>query len=87
MTLQLANVAFDCDDALAVASFWSSALGRPLDPDPSKEFAAIGMADGGEGANDGGPTWLFTKVPEGNVSEVRVGPPPSLRQLPSGVNQ
>jgi predicted enzyme related to lactoylglutathione lyase len=71
MTLQLANIAFDCDDALAVANFWSSALDRPLDPDSSKEFAAIGMSDGSGVGSDDGPAWLFAKVPEGKRAKNR----------------
>src|SRR6516162_4993077 len=30
--VKLANITFDCDDVLRVASFWSAALDRPLDP-------------------------------------------------------
>jgi predicted enzyme related to lactoylglutathione lyase len=58
VTLHLANVTFDCEDAHAVARFWSAALGRPLDPDPSEYFASIGVGDHGD------VSWLFAKVPE-----------------------
>lgn len=66
MTLQLANITFDCDDALAVARFWSAALDRPLDPEPSEYFASIGL---GDTANT---TWLFAKVPEPRTVKNRV---------------
>ena len=67
MTLQLANIVFDCDDVLAVAGFWSTALGRPVDPDGSEYFASIGVAD--EGA---GERWFFAKVPEPRTVKNRV---------------
>jgi hypothetical protein len=46
-------VAFDCDDVLKVAAFWSAVLGRPLDRGSSELFASIG-----------GPTLM--QDPEGN---------------------
>jgi hypothetical protein len=30
MTLSLAHVAFDCEDAARLAGFWSAVLGRPV---------------------------------------------------------
>ena len=42
MSLTLDSITFDCDDALAVATFWSAALDMPIDPDGSAEFASIG---------------------------------------------
>ena len=65
MSIQLANVTFDCDDTLAVAQFWSAATGRPIDPEPSEFFAAIGAADGA-------PGWFFIKVPEPKAAKNRV---------------
>ncbi|HMG42440.1 MAG TPA: VOC family protein [Acidimicrobiales bacterium] len=67
MTLQLANVSFDCDDALKVATFWSAVLDRPLDADASEDFASIGAGSHGTG----GQGWLFTKVPEPKVAKNR----------------
>jgi hypothetical protein len=43
MTVKIACVVFDCLDALAVGRFWSEAIGRPLDPEASSEFASIGF--------------------------------------------
>ena len=66
MTVRLANVTFDCDDVLAVAGFWSAALDRPLDPNPSEYFASIGLNDGDS------PNWFFAKVPEPKTTKNRV---------------
>ncbi len=70
MTVRLANVDFDCNDALVVARFWSAALGRPLaaEPAPSSDFASIGGIDH---TTDGEVTWLFAKVPEPKVAKNR----------------
>ena len=75
MTVKLAAVSVDCEDALAVARFWSAALGRPIDPDPSSGFAAIGMAEhrDTQGWRLGGdPTWLFARVPEAKTAKNRM---------------
>ena len=75
MTVKLAAVSVDCEDALAVARFWSAALGRPVDPDPSSDFAAIGMAEhrDTQGWRLGGdPTWLFARVPEAKTAKNRM---------------
>lgn len=58
MTITLHNVTLDCDDPQRVASFWSAALGRPIDPEPSDGFVSIGI---GDPAQTG---WFFIKVPE-----------------------
>ena len=65
MSLQLANVTFDCDDTIAQARFWSEVLGRPVDPEASEFFAAVGHTDGGT------PSWFFCKVPEGKTAKNR----------------
>jgi hypothetical protein len=31
MTARIGNITFDCDDVMKIATFWSAALGRPLD--------------------------------------------------------
>jgi predicted enzyme related to lactoylglutathione lyase len=67
MTVQLANVTFDCNDTLAVARFWSAALDRPLDPEPSEYFASIGLGD----RDASGPNWLFAQVPERKTAKNR----------------
>ena len=44
MTVTIASITVDCEDALLVATFWSAALGRPLDPGANSDFARIGFA-------------------------------------------
>lgn len=75
MKLELANIAFDCADPQRVAAFWSEALGRPIDPDPTEFFASIGAADPAI------TSFFFAKVPEDKWSELvsqawQVEPPP-----------
>ena len=69
MSVQLAAVTIDGEDALIVARFCSAALARPLDANASSDFASIGMPEhrdttGWSLAGDDTPTWLFAKVPE-----------------------
>lgn len=68
MATRLANITFDCGDALRVAKFWSGVLGRPLDPGGSEGFASIGGGD----AERGEPAWFFEKVPEDKRAKNRV---------------
>ena len=77
MSVKLAAVTIDCDDALVVGRFWSAALDRPLDPGASGEFASIGMpahrdVTGWALSGADGPTWLFAKVPEPKTSKNRM---------------
>jgi len=66
--VRVGNITFDCDDALSVASFWSAALGRPLDPDSGPHFASIGGGD----ADRVEPAWYFEKVPEPKAAKNRM---------------
>jgi hypothetical protein len=73
--MRIASVTVDCVDALVVGRFWSAALGRPLDPRASGEFASIGMAgrrDTDGWHLDGDETWLFVRVPEPKVAKNRL---------------
>src|SRR3954464_7443153 len=78
MAITIASVTFDCADALVVGRFWSAALERPLDPDASSGFAAIGFAgrrdtSGWARAAQGGETtWMFVKVPEPKSAKNRI---------------
>jgi hypothetical protein len=78
MTVKIACVAFDCADALVVGSFWSAAIGRPLDPGAVTEFASIGFRGrrdqaGWAPAEPGAdPSWLFAQVPEPKTAKNRV---------------
>jgi predicted enzyme related to lactoylglutathione lyase len=68
MPLRVGNISFDCDDVLRVAEFWSSAIGRPLDPASSPGFASIGGGDAGRQE----PAWYFEKVPEPKQAKNRM---------------
>jgi predicted enzyme related to lactoylglutathione lyase len=68
MPARIGNIAFDCDDVLKVANFWSAVLGRPLDKGSSVHFASIGGADGERRE----PAWYFAKVPEPKRAKNRV---------------
>ena len=78
MTVRIASVTFDCADALTIGRFWSAALGRPLDPQASSDFATIGFAGRRDrvgwapAARDDDPTWMFVKVPEPKVAKNRM---------------
>ena len=68
MTVRIGNIAFDCDDVLRVANFWSTVLERPLDTGSSDLFASIGGTD----SERRKPAWYFTKVPELKSAKNRV---------------
>jgi hypothetical protein len=63
MSLQLGNVTFDCQNALAIGTFWAAALDRPLDDGSGPGFASI---------DDGRLSWLFIEVPEAKAAKNRV---------------
>lgn len=60
-------ITLDCANAAELAAFWSEVLGRPVDPDATEEFAAIGLA----GGSDGRPVWMFHQVPETKTAKNR----------------
>ena len=63
MTLKIAAVTFDCAHATELATFWSAALDRPIDPgEPGAApfFASIGRAN----PTPGEPALMFIQVPE-----------------------
>ena len=68
MAARTGNIAFDCDDVLKLAAFWSAVLGRPLDKGSSAFFASIGGAD----SERREPAWYFNKVPEPKQAKNRV---------------
>lgn len=78
MTVEIASVTFDCVDALVVGRFWSDALGRPLDPKASSDFATIGFAGRRDTAGwapserADAQTWMFVRVPEPKTAKNRV---------------
>ncbi|WP_159927831.1 MULTISPECIES: VOC family protein [Nocardia] len=60
MTLSIAHVTVDCDDAGALAEFWARLLEAPVDPDASREFATVGRTAGAT------PVLMFIRVPDKN---------------------
>jgi len=78
MAITIASITFDCADALTVGTFWSAALERPLDPQASSDFAAIGFAGRRDTVGwdlpevEGATTWMFVKVPEGKTAKNRI---------------
>lgn len=70
MSLHIAAITFDCADALELATFWSEALGRPIDtgePGASQYFARLGADDA-----TGAPAMMFIAVPEPKTAKNRV---------------
>ena len=59
--LTIANVTFDCADALELARFWSAVMEKPIDDGANQYFATIGS----------GPTLMFLMVPEGKTVKNR----------------
>jgi hypothetical protein len=68
MNFRIANITFDCSDALKLAQFWSTVLDRPVDEGGSDAFASIGGAD----VQRNEPAWYFNKVDESKVVKNRV---------------
>lgn len=70
MTLKIAAISFDCEHATELATFWSAALDRPIDPGEAAAapfFASIGR----EKPTPGEPVLMFLKVPEGKTAKNR----------------
>ena len=59
MTTSVIGLSIDCADPVALAGFWSAALGRPVNPGAGAENAAIDATDPASG-----PRLTFHKVPE-----------------------
>ncbi|MFK8023686.1 MAG: VOC family protein [Ilumatobacter sp.] len=72
MSLGIAAITFDCRHAGDLATFWSDALGREIDPSPEgappQFFASIGRIDPVPGV----PAMMFIAVPEGKTIKNRV---------------
>ena len=66
--VRIGNISFDCDDVLKIATFWSAALGRPLDKGSSELHASIGGTDAARAE----PAWYFAKVPEQKQAKNRM---------------
>jgi hypothetical protein len=68
MSFRVANITFDCDDVLKVASFWSAVTGRSIDEGSSEAFASIGGVD----TQRSEPAWYFNKVEEPKAAKNRM---------------
>jgi Glyoxalase-like domain len=68
MAARVGNITLDCDDALALARFWSAAVDRPVDDASSEVFASIGGGD----VDRREPAWYFERVPEAKQAKNRM---------------
>lgn len=72
-SITISSVTFDCGDALAAATFWSTLLDLSIDEGGSTEFASM----------QGGPVALsFTAVPEAKGPKNRVHLDLAVSSLP-----
>jgi hypothetical protein len=71
MTLGIAAITIDCQNAATLAAFWSAALDHPIDPD-SKESGASFASIGRTVPTPGALAMMFIKVPEGKSAKNRV---------------
>ena len=72
--IKMAAITLDCANAVAVAEFWSSVLGKPIDdgpPAPSPFFTRI-LADDGAESGSPCPMMMFIQVPEAKSTKNRV---------------
>ncbi|MCP2319650.1 Glyoxalase-like domain-containing protein [Nocardia amikacinitolerans] len=58
MTLSIANVTFDCENAAALAGFWAELLEQRVDEGANEFFATVGRESGHK------PLLMFIKVPD-----------------------
>jgi hypothetical protein len=68
VTLAFGQITFDCDDAAALAAFWSALIDQPVDDGASGFFATVGRA---APANPW-PVLMFLKVDEKKERKNRV---------------
>jgi hypothetical protein len=73
MTLTVAQVVIDCEDAGRLAAFWAQVLEQPVDGGASPYFATIGRPSPRPTPTSGGsPALMFLKVPEPKAGKNRV---------------
>ena len=68
MPSRVRAITTDCHDPVALAGFWSEVTGRPMDHEGDEAW--VDITDDPDAIM---PDLLFSRVPEGNVPEVRVG--------------
>jgi hypothetical protein len=59
MSNSVLGLSIDCADAAKLARFWAEVLGRPVNPQPTAEFAAIAANSAAQE-----PSLSFHQVPE-----------------------
>lgn len=59
MSNSVIGLSIDCADAAKLARFWADVFGRPVNPEPTAEFAAIDATEPAQG-----PRLAFHQVPE-----------------------
>ncbi|HWG26001.1 VOC family protein [Actinospica sp.] len=67
MSTIISAVSIDTADAAALAAFWAEALGRPVNPGGTANYAAIDAADPADG-----PKLTFHKVPDSTTVNNRL---------------
>lgn len=77
MSPTVASITFDCDDALALARFWSMALDRAIADDATSDYAQLA----------GEPAWSFNAVPEPKTCKNRVHVDLDVADLPAAVER
>ena len=77
MSSTLTHLTFDCDDAAALAGFWSAVLEAPVDDGASPDYAVV----------KGDPGWMFLKVPEAKTVKNRVHPDVTTSDLPAEIKR
>jgi predicted enzyme related to lactoylglutathione lyase len=63
--MRLYNITFDAHDPVALATFWSAVLERPMLEWSNENFASIDRTESA-------PAWLFIRVPEGKTAKNRM---------------
>jgi uncharacterized glyoxalase superfamily protein PhnB len=69
MTLEFGQITFDCDNAAALAAFWSALTEQPVDDGASEHFATVG---GKNRHISSMPVLMFIQVPEPKAHKNRV---------------
>ncbi|WP_067531805.1 VOC family protein [Nocardia crassostreae] len=58
MTVQIANITFDCENAAELAGFWAQLLELPVDSEATADFTTVGRSAGAS------PLLMFIRVPD-----------------------
>ncbi len=64
MGLSIGMYSFECTDAQQLATFWSTIIGKLVDPGATDGYATLDR-------EEEGPTWMFVKVPGPTTGENR----------------